>query len=95
MHGRAPGETPRSCRQAQAAYFLGTNRAPLSDLPRERLDRLSLEQLIRFVARVDGDVVICVGWPAHPIVVTEWQQRERERGPQGQLWAMLPFGRDA
>ena len=58
----------RGWSQAHAAYFLGTDQARVSDLRRGRLDRVSLEQLIRFVARVDGDVAIRVEWSARSIL---------------------------
>lgn len=45
-----------------AAHFLGTDQPRLSDLRRGRLDRFSLEQLIRFVSRVEGHVEIRVEW---------------------------------
>ena len=58
----------RGWSQADAAFFLGTDQPRLSDLRRGRLERFSLEQLIRFVSRVDGDVVIRVEWPARSIL---------------------------
>jgi predicted XRE-type DNA-binding protein len=58
-------ERIRGWSQIYAAELLGTDQPRLSDLRRGRLDRFSLEQLIRFVSRVDGEVEITV----------EWQQR--------------------
>jgi len=58
----------RGWSQAHAACFLGTDQRRVSDLRHGRLDRFSLEQLIRFVARVDGDVAIRVEWPARSIL---------------------------
>jgi predicted XRE-type DNA-binding protein len=58
----------RGWSQADAAHFLGTDQARMSDLRHARLDRFSLEQLIRFVSRVDGDVGIRVEWSAHSIL---------------------------
>ena len=60
----------RGWSQAHAAYFLDTDQARLSDLRRGRLDRFSLEQVIRFVSRVDGDVVIRVEWATQSILFT-------------------------
>jgi predicted XRE-type DNA-binding protein len=48
--------------QIYAAELLGTDQPRLSDLRRGRLDRFSLEQLIRFVSRVYGQVEIRVEW---------------------------------
>ena len=58
----------RGWSQAHAACFLGTDQRRVSDLRHGRLDRFSLEQLIRFVTRVDGDVAIRVEWPARSIL---------------------------
>jgi predicted XRE-type DNA-binding protein len=48
--------------------LLGTDQRRVSDLRRGRLDRFSLEQLIWFVARVDGDVAIHVEWAVRSIL---------------------------
>jgi predicted XRE-type DNA-binding protein len=48
--------------QKSAAALLGTDQPRLSDLRRGRLDRFSLEQLTRFVARVDGTIELDVTW---------------------------------
>lgn len=48
--------------QVYAASFLGTDQPRMSDLRRGRLERFSLEQLIRFVSRVEGTVRIDVEW---------------------------------
>ena len=58
----------RGWSQAHAAHFLGTDQARLSDLRHARLDRFSLEQLIRFVSRVDGHVLIRVEWATQSIL---------------------------
>src|SRR3982751_1810181 len=50
--------------QVYAADFLGTDQPRMSDLRARRLDRFSLEQLVRFVARVYGDVTLYVEWGA-------------------------------
>ena len=48
--------------QVYAADFIGTDQPRMSDLRRGRLERFSLEQLVRFVTRVDGTVGITVEW---------------------------------
>ena len=48
--------------QVYAADFVGTDQPRISDLRRGRLERFSLEQLVRFVTRVDGTVRIAVEW---------------------------------
>ena len=45
-----------------AADLLGTDHARVSNLRRGRLDRFSLEQLIRFAIRVEGTVELQVEW---------------------------------
>jgi predicted XRE-type DNA-binding protein len=49
--------------QPMAAELLRTDQPRVSDLRRGKLDRLSLEQLIRFVARIHGTVSIEISWP--------------------------------
>ena len=48
--------------QVYAADFIGTDQPRMSDLRRGRLERFSLERLVRFVTRVDGTVRITVEW---------------------------------
>ena len=48
--------------QIYAAALLGTDQPRLSDLRRGRLDRISLEQLIRLVGRVGGSIELQVSW---------------------------------
>ena len=48
--------------QELAAAFLHTDQPRMSDLRNARLARFSLEQLIRFISRVEGTVVIQVTW---------------------------------
>ena len=45
-----------------AAGLLGTDHARVSNLRRGRLERFSLEQLIRFTIRVEGTVELRVEW---------------------------------
>jgi predicted XRE-type DNA-binding protein len=55
-------ERLRGWSQVYAAGFLGTNQPRISDLRRGKLERFSLEQLIRYVSRVEGTVRIGVEW---------------------------------
>ncbi|HEY2852712.1 MAG TPA: XRE family transcriptional regulator [Gemmatimonadaceae bacterium] len=48
--------------QVYAADLLGTDQPRVSDLRRGRLERFSLEQLLRFIARIDGTARITVEW---------------------------------
>jgi predicted XRE-type DNA-binding protein len=48
--------------QVDAAELLGTDQPRVSDLRRGRLGRFSLEQLLRFVVRIDGTARITVEW---------------------------------
>ncbi len=46
--------------QVNAAYLIGSNQARMSDLRRGELGRFSLEQLIRFLSRIDYRIDIQV-----------------------------------
>lgn len=48
--------------QWYAASFIQTDQPRMSDLRNGRLERFSLEQLIRFAARLGADVSITVTW---------------------------------
>jgi predicted XRE-type DNA-binding protein len=48
--------------QTYAAHLLGIDQPRLSNLRRGRLEQFSLEQLIRFVVRVEGTVELQVKW---------------------------------
>jgi predicted XRE-type DNA-binding protein len=48
--------------QTYAADLLGTDQPRLSNLRRGQLERFSLEQLVRFVARVEGIIELQVTW---------------------------------
>jgi predicted XRE-type DNA-binding protein len=48
--------------QEWAAELLRTDQPRISDLRNGRLERFSLEQLIRFAARIGGDVHLGVTW---------------------------------
>ncbi len=49
-------------RQDYAAAFVGTDAPRISNLRNGRLERFSLEQLIRFVVRDRGEVTLHVTW---------------------------------
>jgi predicted XRE-type DNA-binding protein len=49
-------------RQDYAASFLGTDPSRVSNLRNGRLDRFSLERLIRFITRDHGTVTLHVTW---------------------------------
>ena len=48
--------------QVYAADLIGTDAPRVSDLRRGRLERFSLAQLVRFIARVEGTVQVSVEW---------------------------------
>jgi len=48
--------------QTDAAGLIGTDQPRVSDLRRGRLDRFSLEQLVRFLGRVGGSIELKVSW---------------------------------
>jgi predicted XRE-type DNA-binding protein len=48
--------------QIYAADLLGTDQPRVSDLRRGRLDRISLEQLVRLLERVGGSIELQVSW---------------------------------
>jgi predicted XRE-type DNA-binding protein len=49
--------------QPMAAELLRTDQPRVSDLRRGKLDRLSLEQLVRFASRLRATVSIDINWP--------------------------------
>jgi predicted XRE-type DNA-binding protein len=48
--------------QEWAAELLRTDQPRMSDLRAGRLERFSLQQLVRFVARIGGEVTITIRW---------------------------------
>lgn len=48
--------------QEMAGELLGSDQPGMSDLRNNRLDRFSLDRLVRFVDRVGGDVSIQIVW---------------------------------
>lgn len=79
--------------QVDVAEMLGTDQPRVSDLRNHRLERLSLEQLVRFTSRIFGDITLQVTWvprdfrrrPATGIPgVGGWEPPiPRPRGPRG------------
>jgi predicted XRE-type DNA-binding protein len=62
--------------QGNAASFIGTDQPRVSDLRKGRLERFSLEQLIRLIARDHGTVTLQVTWKSR------WHKlRDQRRGP--------------
>lgn len=49
--------------QPMAAELLRTDQPRVSDLRNRKLQRLSLEQLIRYATRIRAAVVIDIAWP--------------------------------
>ena len=49
--------------QPMAAELLRTDQPRVSDLRRQKLERFSLEQLVRFATRLRASVSIDIGWP--------------------------------
>jgi predicted XRE-type DNA-binding protein len=49
------------------AYVLGTDRFRVAELRRGKLDRFSLETLLRFLARAGYQIQLCISDPARPL----------------------------
>jgi len=63
--------------QTDAAALVGTDQPRISDLRRGRLDRISLEQLVRFLGRVGGSIELQVSWNScHSFLFALRKQRE-------------------
>ncbi len=67
-----------------AAHRLGTDQPRMSDLKRGRLERFSLEKLIRFLTNIEQTVEITVVGPARPAM---FRIRNRRAG-----WKAQPTG---
>jgi predicted XRE-type DNA-binding protein len=65
----------RGSGQLNIGYRLGVDRARASNLQCGRLERFSLQQLVRFAARVDGEVTISVTWTSRRIWVFPARRR--------------------
>jgi predicted XRE-type DNA-binding protein len=65
--------------QINAGELLGSDQPRISNLRNGRLERFSLDQLIRFVARLNGTVTIQVTWP-----VRRWNFRTPARPHPGE-----------
>jgi predicted XRE-type DNA-binding protein len=59
--------------QEYAAAFIGTDQPRMSDLRKGRLDRFSLEKLIRLVTQDHGTVTLHVTWDSR------WQKLRDQR----------------
>ena len=64
--------------QANAAVLLRTDQPRISELRRGRLGAMSLERLVRFAARVRGEVTIEVAWTTR----YPWSRRREPRDPR-------------
>jgi predicted XRE-type DNA-binding protein len=64
--------------QDVAASFLGTDPPRVSDLRRGRLERFSLQQLIRLITRDHGTVTLHVTW------TSRWQKLRDQRDERNQ-----------
>jgi predicted XRE-type DNA-binding protein len=63
--------------QTDAAALVGTDQPRISDLRRGRLDRISLEQLVRLLGRVGGAIELQVSWSSrHSFLYARRKQRE-------------------
>jgi predicted XRE-type DNA-binding protein len=63
--------------QAHAAVLVRTDQPRISDLRRGRLDRVSLEQLVRFLGRVGGSIELQVSWSSrHRYLYEQPKQQE-------------------
>jgi predicted XRE-type DNA-binding protein len=63
--------------QTYAAALLGTDQPRISDLRRGRLDRISLEQLVRFIGRVGGSIELQINWSSrHSFLYSQWKKQE-------------------
>jgi predicted XRE-type DNA-binding protein len=56
--------------QVNAAELLRTDQPRVSDLRNGRLERFSLEKLVRLATRLRGDVTIDVRWDPHPFLAS-------------------------
>ncbi|MFN2565149.1 MAG: helix-turn-helix domain-containing protein [Gemmatimonadaceae bacterium] len=62
--------------QLNIAHRLGIDQPRASDLQRGRLERFSLQQLVRFAARVDGEVTISVAWTSRRVWIIPRRTRD-------------------
>ena len=63
--------------QTDAAALVGTDQPRISDLRRGRLDRISLEQLVRLLGRVGGSIEVQVSWSSRDSFLYA-RRKERE-----------------
>ena len=55
--------------QVNLADRIGVDQPRASDLQRGRLQRFSLQQLVRFAARADGEVTINIRWTSRRVFI--------------------------
>jgi predicted XRE-type DNA-binding protein len=67
--------------QEYAAAFIGTDQPRMSDLRKGRLDRFSLEKLIRLVTQDHGTVTLQVTWTSRWKTLRE-QRDQRRAAPR-------------
>ena len=83
--------------QTDAAGLVGTDQPRISDLRRGRLDRISLEQLVRLLGRVGGSIEVQVSGARVTAFSTPWGSSVREKSKRAgrALGAGIAGGRSA
>jgi predicted XRE-type DNA-binding protein len=67
--------------QGNMASRLGVDQPRASNLQHGRLERFSLQQLVRFVARADGEVTLTVRWRSRRVWIIPRPPRRRDPAP--------------
>ena len=60
--------------QVNIASRIGVDQPRASNLQRGRLQRFSLQQLVRFVARADGEVTLSIRWRSRRVWIIRRQR---------------------
>ena len=82
--------------QVNAAAWIGSDQARVSDLRRGKLERLSLEQLVRWIARIDRRVELVVHDERRKVPYERRHRRWRSvRRAQGNSPRTMPRDRDS
>ena len=69
--------------EGNMASRLGVDQPRASNLQHGRLERFSLQQLVRFVARADGEVTLTVRWRSRRVwIIPRPPRRPPRRGPR-------------
>jgi predicted XRE-type DNA-binding protein len=63
--------------QLNMAHRIGVDQPRASNLQRGQLDRFSLQQLARFVARADGEITMSVRWNSRRLWIIPRPPRPR------------------